>query len=507
MGKEHRDGYEMKSEIIKLNILTSYPVRWNHFSVMRDFVQNFFDAVGYEDFCEEFKYKYDSGVLIMESRTSFDLDWLCYLGTSTKRDPDIKSAGRFGEGFKVAALIAYRDFGYDITMESKDWRIIVTEKDEVIDGKAAKCLAYKKTNRKDDGFSRLTLNNVEEKHFDEFELGIKGFFYRDNPFLGRCIYYENGYGVYEAANFETGILYAQYQARYFIRGFPFVFSNPEYKPLRDDRDRVLFGRYDASICIMETINMMSRESAYDFLTRVRKYWSWNRKNLELDYGETVVDTLIWIIMGSQKLCERFCEEHGDEIVAACPHNIDPRTRRMASSWYTMWRGKSNRKMVRSSFENLGIMNIVELCAREGGFNEKREPNEIEKKYISILEKIARREFNDLMVYECLPMTRIIQNRSSVSDGCALTIKCKENKANSYGMKVKLDIREVCVKSHYLSKEMLPEALATYLHELLHQYGSDSDHNFHMAIMMMDVRLSQIESQLNIYEKEWDALGN
>lgn len=497
----------MKSEIIKLNILTSYPVKWNNFFVMRDFVQNFFDAIGYEDFFEGFKYKYDSGVLTMEGKTSFDLDWLCYLGTSTKRDPDTKSAGRFGEGFKVAALIAYRDFGYDITMESKDWRIIVTEEDEVIDGKAAKCLAYKKTNRKDDGFSRLILDKVDEKQYDEFELSIKGFFYRDNPFLGRCIYYDNGYGVYEADNHETGILYAQYQSRYFIRGFPFVFSNPEYKPLRDDRDRVLFGRYDASICIMETINMMSRESAYDFLTQVRKYWSYNRKNLQIDFGETIIDTLIWRIMGSQNLCELFCKEYGDEIVAACPHNADPRSRRIASSWYSTWCGKSNRKMVRSSFKKLGIMNIVELCDREGGFNEKRRPNEIERKYISILEKVALKEFSDLMVYECLPETQIIQNRSSVSDGCALTIKCRENKANRYGMKVKLDIREVCVKSHYLRKEMFPEALATYLHELLHQYGSDSDHNFHTAIMLMDVQLSQIESQLNIYEEEWDALEN
>lgn len=153
------------------------------------------------------------------------------------------------------------------------------------------------------------------------------------------------------------------------------------------------------------------------------------------------------------------------------------------------------------------MNIIDLCDREGGFNEKRRPNEIERKYISILEKVALKEFSDLMVYECLPVTQIIQNRSSVSDGCALTMKCRENKANRYGMKVKLDIREVCVKSHYLRKEMFPEALATYLHELLHQYGSDLDHNFHTAIMLMDVQLSQIESQLNIYEEEWDALEN
>lgn len=75
----------MKSEVIKLNILISYPVKWNNFFVMRDFVQNFFDAIGYEDFFEGFKYKYDSGVLTMEGKTSFDLDWLWKICSRMKK--------------------------------------------------------------------------------------------------------------------------------------------------------------------------------------------------------------------------------------------------------------------------------------------------------------------------------------------------------------------------------------------------------------------------------------
>jgi hypothetical protein len=33
-------------EIIPLNLVVDYPVRWSRFKVLRDFLQNFYDALG-----------------------------------------------------------------------------------------------------------------------------------------------------------------------------------------------------------------------------------------------------------------------------------------------------------------------------------------------------------------------------------------------------------------------------------------------------------------------------
>ena len=494
----------MVSEIIKLNILMSYPVKWSVNSVMRDFIQNFFDAIGYEKFSEGFKYTYKAGTLVMEGEGSFDYEWLCYLGTSTKRTSGNRTAGKFGEGFKVASLVAYRDYGYSITMESKDWSLRVTDENDEIDGKSVKCLAYKKTNRKDDLVSRLTLKNVSQDDYDSFGNSIKRFFYKDNPVLGRCMFYNDGYGIYERCNSEDGIVFAQYQVRYYIKDFPFVIVNQDYEPDRDDRDRSLFGGYDARMCVLQTIEKVSCDSAHDFLIRLRKYWSYNRKNRPFDIG-SVIDAVIYRVSESRALCSDFSIRFGNVIVADHPIFADPRKRRIASSWYAGWSGKSDRKIVRRRFSVLGIPDVIKLCEMEGGFEELRDPNEAERKYISMLERIALSEFADLIVYDGLPKARIILNESALSDGCALTKKSAENSVNQHGMRVKLDISEICIKSHYLKSEMFATALSTYLHELFHQYGPDSDQSFHRALILMNVRLSQIEPQLNKYEEEWNKL--
>ncbi len=35
----------MQNKIIKLNIVYDYPVKWDKFMIMRDFIQNFYDSV------------------------------------------------------------------------------------------------------------------------------------------------------------------------------------------------------------------------------------------------------------------------------------------------------------------------------------------------------------------------------------------------------------------------------------------------------------------------------
>lgn len=36
--------------IISLNIVMTYPVHWGKYNLFRDFIQNFYDSVGYENF-------------------------------------------------------------------------------------------------------------------------------------------------------------------------------------------------------------------------------------------------------------------------------------------------------------------------------------------------------------------------------------------------------------------------------------------------------------------------
>ena len=88
--------------IRKLKIVMSYPVNWSLYKVLRDYVQNFFDAIGVTDFSEKFSYEYneDKKRLKMSSDGTFDKAWLMYIGATTKNKAGSNYAGKFG-GMKL----------------------------------------------------------------------------------------------------------------------------------------------------------------------------------------------------------------------------------------------------------------------------------------------------------------------------------------------------------------------------------------------------------------------
>lgn len=45
-------------------------------------------------------------------------------------------------------------------------------------------------------------------------------------------------------------------------------------------------------------------------------------------------------------------------------------------------------------------------------------------------------------------------------------------------------------------------MTVYMHELLHQFGTDVSRQFRTAILAMDYRIMECGERLEIYEKEW-----
>ena len=135
----------MKKDGIKLNLVMTYPIWWSMDHVMSDYIQNFYDALGAERFSKDFVYLYDEGrkTLRMEGKKGFQAEWLQYIGASTKREDAVcHTAGKFGEGFKIASLCAYRDHKMSIHMESQDWTLDVVTISGKIDGRDVEFLGY-----------------------------------------------------------------------------------------------------------------------------------------------------------------------------------------------------------------------------------------------------------------------------------------------------------------------------------------------------------------------------
>ena len=100
--------------IHRLSINMNYAVHWTADQMMRDFIQNFYDAAGEKNFHHQFQYHYSDGSLEMSSEGGFSKEWLLYFGASTKRNSHKTFAGKYGEGFKIAALVAIRDYGLGV---------------------------------------------------------------------------------------------------------------------------------------------------------------------------------------------------------------------------------------------------------------------------------------------------------------------------------------------------------------------------------------------------------
>ena len=116
------------NELIKIGIALDYPINWTIETVMRELVQNFYDAIGEERFGKDFKINVRRNKefvdVVMETKgNSFSYEWLNYVGGSTKTDHPGKYVGMYGEGFKMC-MLSLENLGCRMCrMESQNWTI------------------------------------------------------------------------------------------------------------------------------------------------------------------------------------------------------------------------------------------------------------------------------------------------------------------------------------------------------------------------------------------------
>ena len=219
--------YLNEPEILSLNLILDYPVRWSKYKVLRDFIQNFYDAVGHYRWYSDFSYEAIKQQLIFKAKNvDFSYDWLIPIGASTKRDNDGKYARYFGEGFKIASLCAVRDFQWKVEMASRDWELEVITSNLKIDNKKLVTLAYrvtKKTTVLKDAILRIY--PFQQNDLPVLESTLLSFYYQENPLFGEKIWDSSEVAVFHRSKIPKpcyypsaydcsgeGIIFASYQA-------------------------------------------------------------------------------------------------------------------------------------------------------------------------------------------------------------------------------------------------------------------------------------------------------
>lgn len=502
---------------IKLNLVMTYPVRWSRIHIMQDYIQNFYDITGAENFSRDFHYRYNekSQTLRMKSKKGFSAEWLQYIGVSTKRKGEGNyAAGKFGEGFKIASLCAFRDYKIGIHMESRDWMLDVVEIQDKIDGQGISFLGYEKKARDYRENAILCLTNITPEAFQDFLEAMESFFYPENPLFGECIVNERDYAVYRLKQSAVrkghkiyGRLFASLQERAEIYNVPLILCNHKYSPdEEDDRDRDSFWSYDTKKAVLEIVSKLEGKALWEVFMAFKPHWKSARNNRSAgpDWSR-VIRKMVMNIYFDRLFGEIESTDLGGHYIADMDHDTIKNDRNKYNT-AMMWFRKSNfhgtYKLLPDYFSYLDIDTLYDLCEENDGFHVIDEPDELQKNKIRILERMAEDIFGDMICYEKLPECRVIVNQDSPNEGFARTFRADKTIKNSLGLKAVDDITEINLKKELFDRNAFPEAMVVYMHELLHQFGGDASRQFRAAILAMDYRILEKAKKIEDYEREW-----
>ncbi len=502
---------------IPLNLIFDYPVHWSRYKVLRDLIQNFYDSIPRHAWTERFSHRIEHGRLTLVSKgVDFSYDWLVPIGASTKRDGDGDYAGYFGEGFKIAALCALRDFGWTIEVRSRDWHLGVVTDTLDVDGRRLKTLAYKvRTGLRQAADTELTITPFHDT--DTLETALLSFFYPDNPLLGEVIWSSPTAAVYHRSRQPKP---PDYPATYDDRGPGIVFAglqalgsfaHPLVVCLHDhrgnDRERNNLYRMDVVKMIGKVAARLPPDAA-DAVLRIfaGRWYERPRKRYDFDSWYPIIDKLVHRLATSPEQTEGFRHDNPHLLVAVQVKRSDlPRynRRRQALAWI---RGSGRRyRLVQEAFRALGYPDLEDACAVANGFTITRDPDPGETRRIAVLESVAKTLFPDLLEQIELPPCQVIANPSAAWKGMTTCIRTDAT-ARWRGLHVRYRLPYVALKSTLLHQDDFGDAVSTYLHELGHMFGGDSSAAFSHVLSEMLSATVRHAVQIGDWQRDWASVG-
>ena len=510
----------MNQELVPLNIMRTYPVKWRKEQILRDIVQNFYDDAGMPNFGEKFKTSYCPEarkiILSMESE-GFSYEWLMHMGASTKQDTNGKFAGFFGEGFKVASLCALRDYGWSIYMRSRDWEIDVCVIDVDIDGKNLKQLAYALSTGYDfSSETKLVIGNITKDDYKLLNDVALSFYYVSNSLIGKCIFENEYIAIYERSKVPKpryfpsglkvsgdGIIFIGFQARAAF-SMPLVLCNHSFKTPERERYDIYFGTI--LDILMDMVNCMDANTCSYMLEALNKYWyDYPNSKEDMDCWYSLIRKLIYRLVyldESNEVSNNFIDKHPELLVCERPTNIHMRNRKTQALAWRKLHLKGSR-LVQDGFAVLGYSSLVNLCEIAGGFNITRNANTKELELLNILHNATKEIFCEFFLQYHL--CSIIENDSSSFRGTALMTKLVKKSYNSHGHKAIYSLIKIEIKKSLLSKDCFANAFSTYIHELCHAFGGDASASFSSALTDAMAIITQNVECIHHYEKQWKAL--
>ncbi len=236
---------------------------WDAETFVRDVIQNFFDAAPrFEEV--DVLVDADAGRVRIEGPGTLDLDWVRYIGGTTKAGGG--HAGQFGEGFKICALVALRDLGLQFRAGSGSWRIEAL----FVPNRVGDELCYRVWTDRERGGSFVELEGCKADLCSAFSEGRRFFHWPGNPRLGERLFSDGVAHVYRA---NVGEIYYCKQRRAEVPRIPFTLCIDEALPgIRRDRDRRALVTSQVKVVVREIASRLPLDLGIEVVKELSSTW-------------------------------------------------------------------------------------------------------------------------------------------------------------------------------------------------------------------------------------------
>ena len=489
-------------QLVPLNLVTTYPVQWTQFQVLRDFVQNFFDSVPNESFAKRVSLRCSGSVAELTAEdVVFSHEWLVPMGASTKTGADDQFAGYFGEGFKVAALCATRDYGWRVFAGSRDWQLRVTTSPLRIDGADLETLAYRvRSHNGASSGSWLRIEGLSPEDAELLETAVLwSFYYPENPLLGELVWADARTALwkrslrslprdYPGSHFEHGILFIGRQARG-THELPFALAAHD----RHDRDRERTSYYDFQVidAIADIAKRLPASASAALLEAASRHWcDYRERQFEPGTWEPVVCRLAANIAGDPAVARQWRERHPHLLVVEPLPRGSKRARNERAEARAWARASvEDWRFVQKGFRALEYPSLEEACRAHGGFLRPVAPQPEDLRRIALLRRFVLGHLGDLFPLAELPSIEVVDATRAGWGGRAEVFPRRRGPLSASGRRGRYDLGSVAVASSALRSPSPERALATLLHELCHAFGTDGSASFGAALTDVLERLA------------------
>lgn len=503
--EKQANGFEKQLEQGQyLGILESYRVQWNMEKASRDILQNFFDADGgtldntHLKIIEEGMDEKQQTVKIA-GNGEYDFRKLLHIGGTSKAGHKL-TAGGFGEGSKILALVLLRDHDFSaVKFGSGDWTIeyYLHDAPEGSYDIPAKGLYAKLTKGNKQPGNFIELKTASKENAIAIEQAKALFYSSENPdFQDPTMAVEHppgGFGfkflgVDEWGRVNKGHLYDAGQRRHYnkdSKGWDTVGGVnlwTKHKVFGGDRDR---GAVESQKVEKEVIQPMVEatdpEQLKEMLLKMELAWP-TKATYAFDAAYKIMET------AAKKLAKNGEKMRWDDkYLASDPYMPFAITNML----------KEKNVLCHPFFKQIGMKSATERFV-EMQEHIRSEPTPEEARRITLLQQVG-----DLLQesFERKHVKKSIQNKEIWLYSRANEKSIIEGQYNE--------------KFVWLSQEVMKQpfsrALAVYLHELDHQYGSDQSAEFSYAVTdSLEVAITALLEDEESYQKfmslkkKWDS---